>query len=486
MGGMTGWSAIPRPVGFQPTLDGWVERNRTEQASLHAASMRPEPDNEWHVDPAHVLVPRLEPYEMNYVMEPGAILKGRVHRPDGTPYTQDFSVKWKGQPARWDAFITLRPDKDGLFRCAAPPGEVWLTRDSDVSCGPLTVKAPDEYELDVSFDENAKPQTLTCKRILEGQGGQPGAGAVGAKDTTILPGRGLKEIGVGDTDKAVRERFGEPEKITPRLLSYKDSHGLEFAIQNNHVAAMLFTAPFSGKTADGIGFSSRIEDAVKASGGDNKFVKADQMEFLNMTDGTDRVFYTMYYLPEGGSAVSQFVDQARGILYWADSDGKIGQIRTFDPALPPVQDYPTTVIAFGPKKGSMITNAEALQGEFYDHIPAGDCRVHHIAPGTANGRSIGLICADNAPPVEQMLRDSGKLACLGTCEIKDKADFDRYCATPAEQFIKKYMSDSGKILEAVSNNTVSRGIDCVVRKDDILVTTPERACAALDSGEQPA
>ncbi|MBI5093337.1 MAG: carboxypeptidase regulatory-like domain-containing protein [Candidatus Hydrogenedentes bacterium] len=159
--GAGGWPAFPVAVAFVPSRDGWFEARRWEQGSPYGATERPKPDNEWNVAPAKVLTPREAPYAIDFVMESGAVISGRIREPDGSPYTQDLTLTWERQPSRWDAFVTIDPDEAGRFRCTAPVGNVWLTRGPDTSYGPVALRAPGNYKADLTLDEGAHPSKLT-------------------------------------------------------------------------------------------------------------------------------------------------------------------------------------------------------------------------------------------------------------------------------------------------------------------------------------
>ncbi len=167
--GMGGGGGFNHPVDLAivPSLDGWFERDRWEHASLRAGPLPSRPYGEEETGLPRVLGPRAEPYEIDFVMEPGVILAGRMHRPDGTPYSKPVHLGWERRFTRWDAFVAINPDEEGRFRCTAPVGDVWLTRGSGSPCGPVPLEAPGEYELDVIIDDNATPPTLSCTEVSE-------------------------------------------------------------------------------------------------------------------------------------------------------------------------------------------------------------------------------------------------------------------------------------------------------------------------------
>lgn len=66
--GEGGWPAFPVQLAFIPSREGWFEQGRWRHASLYAAAAHLDEDNEWRIDPERVLVPRAEPYEIDFVM----------------------------------------------------------------------------------------------------------------------------------------------------------------------------------------------------------------------------------------------------------------------------------------------------------------------------------------------------------------------------------------------------------------------------------
>ena len=145
----------------------------------------------------------------------------------------------------------------------------------------------------------------------------------------IIPGRGLNELGVGDTREAVERILGVPEdKSTDRWLVYRKQHGLDFFLaEDGRVNEMRFNPGFEGMTMAAVGIGDSIDKAVKASGGAKKTVKASSRETHSVAKGSDCVLYEKE--ENGRITAYKFIDKNKGILYWADGKKRITQIVTF-------------------------------------------------------------------------------------------------------------------------------------------------------------
>ena len=144
---------------------------------------------------------------------------------------------------------------------------------------------------------------------------------------TIVPGRGLETVGVGDTGEDILRVLHEPEEGSRgNWLAYRAQHGLDFFLKDGRVGEMRFNLGFMGKTTHGIGIGARLDDALEASGGARKTVSADSKTTQGVREGSDRVLYE-----QQEPKAYKFIDGGHGILYWADSHKRITQIVTFKP-----------------------------------------------------------------------------------------------------------------------------------------------------------
>jgi len=154
-------------------------------------------------------------------------------------------------------------------------------------------------------------------------------------DKTIIPGKGLEVIQVGDDLDEVKDVFGEPEYIVDSneliWVSYRYEKGIDFLISNttDKIVEIRFNSGFNGALANEISIGSILDDVLNESGGAKNTVQANLTETTNVLLGSDRVLYEQIY--KGNLTAYKFVDAKKGILYWFDLDKTVTQIVVFRP-----------------------------------------------------------------------------------------------------------------------------------------------------------
>ncbi len=137
---------------------------------------------------------------------------------------------------------------------------------------------------------------------------------------TIIPGRGLSEVGVGDTREAVIKQLGEPEpeKSTDDWLVYRKSLGLDFLIRKGKVTEMRFNPGYPGPTTHGVALGDSLREMARESGAD-KVIK-----FINDRDISIKSAPGWSVILRGCNI--KIMQNTEGILYWIGSDRKVIQI----------------------------------------------------------------------------------------------------------------------------------------------------------------
>jgi hypothetical protein len=154
-------------------------------------------------------------------------------------------------------------------------------------------------------------------------------------DKTIIPGKGLEVIQIGDDLDEVKDVFGEPEYIVDSneliWVSYRYEKGIDFLISNytDKIVEIRFNSGFNGALANEISIGSTLDDVLNESGDAKNTVQANLTETTNVLLGSDRVLYEQIY--EGNLTAYKFVDAKKGILYWFDLDKTVTQIVVFRP-----------------------------------------------------------------------------------------------------------------------------------------------------------
>ena len=154
-------------------------------------------------------------------------------------------------------------------------------------------------------------------------------------DKTIIPGKGLEVIQIGDDLDEVKDVFGEPEYIVDSneliWVSYRYEKGIDFLISNttDKIVEIRFNSGFNGALANEISIGSILDDVLNESGGAKNTVQANLTETTNVLLGSDRVLYEQIY--KGNLTAYKFVDAKKGILYWFDLDKTVTQIVVFRP-----------------------------------------------------------------------------------------------------------------------------------------------------------
>lgn len=150
--------------------------------------------------------------------------------------------------------------------------------------------------------------------------------AAAPRPDTILPGRGVVGLHLGDRAEAIRAKLGDPDDQKEDRVSYKKKYGMELTLENGRIVEMRFNKGYTGKTPDGIEVGSSIEDAVNANGGVTRVVKTNAKESMEEKAGSIHVLYEI-----GNGQKYQLTDGGRGVTYWADRHKRITQIVVYKP-----------------------------------------------------------------------------------------------------------------------------------------------------------
>lgn len=321
-----------------------------------------------------------------------------------------------------------------------------------VTSGEYTVYAvvdPDNSVAESNEDNNRAQRKIVSK--MQPTFSMESVGDVLA-DKTIVPGRGLQALGIGDSKQDVLAALGAPEKgSTNDWLIYKDQYGLDFVLYKDGselIGEMRFNPGFDGKTPGGAGFGDSLDLALQESGGALKHVKAAPEQTHGVTLGVDRVLYEQQH----GEVTSayKFIDANKGILYWADADKRITQIVVFRPKgessdervgkgrqLNERRDFPTTVFFFTAKDEVEAKDAGQLLDLLNEHI-RGAGRTHHYRHDLVDGKPVGTICADDAEKFEEVIAQNPNVRLLASQECKDAEAFEKYLNMSKEERVSMF------------------------------------------------
>lgn len=142
-------------------------------------------------------------------------------------------------------------------------------------------------------------------------------------DNTILPGVGLADVGIGDTQQEVNNRWGPADDTRYNFVNYYYSRSVSLIFEDDRVGQMRFFPGFSGKTADGVGPGDSLFEMLESTGAE-RFLRVD-IDSVSMAPNAE------WGLSFGafGFSVSQ---PYKGISYWISPDHAVGQIAVFAPA----------------------------------------------------------------------------------------------------------------------------------------------------------
>jgi len=149
-------------------------------------------------------------------------------------------------------------------------------------------------------------------------------------DWTIIEGRGLKTIGVGDDTEQALLVLGPPDSVHggPDLvqLVYKKTHKFHFLVRRKEhkIVEARFDRGYQGRLTNGIGLDAPLSEVLRLYGGANKTVTVSMEDAHHCSQGTDKVLY--HALKDGKVAAHKFITTRHGVLFWFDAEGRVSQI----------------------------------------------------------------------------------------------------------------------------------------------------------------
>ncbi|MGA1873409.1 MAG: HAAS signaling domain-containing protein [Thermoplasmatota archaeon] len=155
-------------------------------------------------------------------------------------------------------------------------------------------------------------------------------------NNSIFIGKGLERVDLNDGRDEIINEYGVPEEReetdTTLWISYRSQYGLDFLLARcgDHILEIRINMGFEGKTEEGIGIGDDLDNVFLNISEPLLSVDVDWDDAHRNARGGDRVLYNQM---EGGGNVMAFkyIDQKKGVLFWADSDRKITQIVIFEP-----------------------------------------------------------------------------------------------------------------------------------------------------------
>jgi len=154
---------------------------------------------------------------------------------------------------------------------------------------------------------------------------------------TILEGKGLDEIRIGDDLSKIVEIYGEPEDRTETdttiWVVYRDKNGLDFLLlkETEKIEEIRFNPGFDGSLPSGITIGSKLDSVLNEYGGPKKTVRTNSDGVRYSVFGKNKILYEQ--VDENGDiTVYKFVNLERGIGFWFNPDKNVTQIVVKDPS----------------------------------------------------------------------------------------------------------------------------------------------------------
>jgi hypothetical protein len=157
-----------------------------------------------------------------------------------------------------------------------------------------------------------------------------------AGDNTILPGEGFDDIKIGDDMDSIIDDYGAPEERSDTgntiWISYRSENGLDFLISNRtgKIMEIRFNEGYDGSLGNGLKIGDDLDLLFEKEGSPLLVVDATRENVHNNSEGGDRVLYRQMN-NDGMVEAYKYVDERRGILFWADMNRIISQIVVFEP-----------------------------------------------------------------------------------------------------------------------------------------------------------
>jgi hypothetical protein len=150
---------------------GYYEANLCRQGGLLMADDPRDRGATWGPTTAGVLVPK-EPYRLDFVMVPGAIITGRLVDEAGRPVPAKYvSLKASELPPASSALACPKTDDGGRFTISSIPcGHHWFTlrhaQHHWPATDPIDFAKPGTYEVELTYTKvSPDSATLTCKVV---------------------------------------------------------------------------------------------------------------------------------------------------------------------------------------------------------------------------------------------------------------------------------------------------------------------------------
>ena len=152
----------------------------------------------------------------------------------------------------------------------------------------------------------------------------------------IYPGYGTKSIRIGDPIDEIYDQFGDPEDEVETentiWLNYWNSHGIDFLVANDtgEVIEIRFREGYDGELEGGVSVGDPIQKAFDEISDPREIYDTNYSQTHESVYGGYGILYRQ--LGEDGNITSyKYIDNQKGVLFWADENEEIIQIVIFKP-----------------------------------------------------------------------------------------------------------------------------------------------------------
>ena len=165
------WHAGVQAATIFAHKHGYYEANLCRQGGLLMADDSRDRGATWGPTTAGVLVPK-EPYRLDFVMVPAAVVKRRLVDETGRPVPAKYvSLEGDELPPSSSALASVKTDDDGRFTISSVPSKCyWFTlrhaQHEWPTTKPIDFAKPGLYEVELAYDGSTDgAATLTCKLV---------------------------------------------------------------------------------------------------------------------------------------------------------------------------------------------------------------------------------------------------------------------------------------------------------------------------------
>jgi len=165
------WHAGVQAATIFAHKHGYYEANLCRQGGLLMADDSRDRGATWGPTTAGVLVPK-EPYRLDFVMVPAAVVKRRLVDETGRPVPAKYvSLEGDELPPSSSALASVKTDDDGRFTISSVPSKCyWFTlrhaQHEWPTTKPIDFAKPGLYEVELAYDGSTDgAATLTCKSV---------------------------------------------------------------------------------------------------------------------------------------------------------------------------------------------------------------------------------------------------------------------------------------------------------------------------------